>query len=153
MNECERMITGKLHPRVRNQSSVKAKLICLHCVVSIYLRALLSYLFLNKQMLNEFTTIAQTVLGPFVSGLCYEWWLRLTSTNQSVRPFQNRRSPPGWYLKANMANADILNSAPFNQEEERRSAHGSLIDSRGESCRSCSNGNGRIGEDGRDRLK
>lgn len=150
MNECERMITAKLQPRVRNQSSVEAKLICLHCVVSIYLRALLSYLFPNKQMLNEFT---QTVLGPFLSGFCYEWWLCLTSTNRSVRSFQNHRSPPGWYLKANMANADILNSAPFNQEDERHSVCGSLIDSRGESCRSCSNGKGSIGEDGRDRLK
>lgn len=154
MSKCKRMITSKQQLCVKNQNHVKAKLICLHCAVSIYLCALLSsYRFLNKQRLNEFTTIAQTVLRFFVLAFCYEWWVRLMSTNQTKRTLQNSHSPPEWYLRAIVANVDVLHSVPFSQEQERSSVCGSLIDVRGESCRSRSNGNAWIGEDGRGRLK
>lgn len=147
------MITSKFHLCIKNQSSVQAKLICFHCAVSICLCTLVSsYLFLNKQRLNEFTTISQAVLGSFVLLFCCEWWLHLRSTNQSRRRLQNHHSPPWWYLRGIVANADIPNSAPFNQDEERSSVCASLIDLRGESCRSCTNGMW-IGEDGGDRLK
>lgn len=69
------------------------------------------------------------------------------------RFLHNRHNPPEWYMSAIVANVDILNSAPFNQEEERQPVCGSLIDLRGESCGSWSSGSGWIGEDGRDRLK
>lgn len=75
------------------------------------------------------------------------------SANQGKCTLQNHRRSPGWYPKAIMANVDILNSAPFGWEEERLSVCSSLIDLRGDSCHSWSNGNGWIGEDGRDRIK
>lgn len=50
------------------------------------------------------------------------------STNQRKRPLQNRHDPPKWYMRAIVDNVDILNSAPFNQEEERQPVCGSLID-------------------------